>query len=270
MALLEIESLRIGFDTDRGFIRAVNGVSLQVQAGQTLGLVGESGSGKSVTGLAVMRLLPQPPGKWLGGAIRFAGQDIKTLKRKDLQALRGRAVGYVFQDPLSALNPVMRVGEQLMEGLCAHERVSRSAGRARVIEALRAVGLPDPEDRFQSYPHELSGGMRQRAMIAMAVLLRPQLLIADEPTTALDVTVQAQIIELFRELKRTIGMAVLLISHDIGVVAQLADSLAVMRAGEVVEQGPLRQVLTQPQQAYTRELLAAVPRWEQGSDAGAG
>ncbi|HEX9780368.1 MAG TPA: ABC transporter ATP-binding protein [bacterium] len=258
-ALLEIEGLHVLFRTDRGLVRAVNGASLRVGEGDTVGLVGESGCGKSVTASAVLGLVPSPPGELAAGRILFDGRDLARASREELRRVRGAKIGMVFQDPLSALNPVLTIEAQLTETLHAHERLSRADARARALEALRDVGLPDPAQHLKAYPHQLSGGMRQRVMIAMAIVLRPALLIADEPTTALDVTVQAQLIALLRELKRRHRMAMLLISHDLGVVVQLAERIAVMYAGHVVEEAPTVELFRRPRHPYTRGLLEAVP-----------
>ena len=258
--LLEIEALRVAFDTSQGTGFAVDGVSVSIAAGETLALVGESGCGKSVTALSVLRLLPEPPARLAGGAIRFRGQDIANLPPAALRRLRGRDIAMVFQEPMTALNPVIPIGAQLTEAIRTHEPVGRAAARARALALLETVRIPDAARRLDEYPHRLSGGMRQRAMIAMALACRPALLIADEPTTALDVTIQAQILDLLRTLQGELGMALLLITHNLGVVAGMADRVAVMYAGRIVEQGPARAVLTAPRHPYTAGLLAATPR----------
>ncbi len=260
MALLEIDNLQVGFDTEAGLMRAVDGVSLAVEAGQTLGLVGESGCGKSVTAASVLRLVPSPPGRMLGGAIRFDGRDVLALPRDALQQLRGREIAMVFQDPMTSLNPVFTVERQLWEVLALRFGMDRAAARARSAEMLRTVGIAEPEVRLAAYPHELSGGMKQRVMIAMALLCEPRLLIADEPTTALDVTVQAQILHLMRELQRERGTALLFITHDMGVIAEMCDQVAVMYAGRVVERRPVVALFEAPRHPYTRGLLDSVPR----------
>jgi peptide/nickel transport system ATP-binding protein len=257
--LLRVEGLSVAFDTGEGTVGAVDGIAFEVAAGETLALVGESGSGNSVTALALMGLLPAASAKVRGTAI-FGDTDLLAAPEPELRRLRGSEVAMIFQDPLSALNPVMRVGDQVAEQILAHEDVSREAARSRAVELLGRVGLQRPERQARAYPHELSGGMRQRAMIAMAISCGPKLLIADEPTTALDVTVQARILDLIRELGEEIGIAVLLITHDFGVVAQLADRVAVMRAGRLVEQGAVAEVFGSPRDSYTRALLDAVPR----------
>ncbi|MGD8290008.1 MAG: ABC transporter ATP-binding protein, partial [Gemmatimonadota bacterium] len=230
-ALLEIEDLRVGFETEEGLVHAVDGVSLVIREGETLGLVGESGCGKSVTASSILRLVPDPPGRILGGSIRFAGRDLLQVPREELPKIRGNDISMIFQDPMTSLNPVFTVEKQLGEVLQLKFGMDREAARSRAVEMLGTVGIPDPEDRLGSYPHELSGGMKQRVMIAMALLSRPKLLIADEPTTALDVTVQAQILHLIRELQREMGTSVLFITHDMGVIAQMCDDVAVMYAG---------------------------------------
>ncbi len=260
MPLLEIDNLQVGFDTEAGLPRAVDGVSMSVAAGQTLGLVGESGCGKSVTAASVLRLVPSPPGVMLGGAIRFDGQDILKLPRDALQQLRGREIAMVFQDPMTSLNPVFTIERQLWEVLSLRFGLDRAAARQRAAEMLRTVGIADPEARLAVYPHELSGGMKQRVMIAMALLCEPRLLIADEPTTALDVTVQAQILHLMRELQRKTGTALLFITHDMGVIAEMCDAVVVMYAGRVVERRPVVELFEAPRHPYTRGLLDSIPR----------
>ncbi len=263
-ALLEVRDLEITFFSDRGALTAVDGISFSIGAGETLGLVGESGCGKSVTGAALLKLLPR--GAKAGGSICYAGSEVTQLSGQALQRFRGKEVGMVFQDPLSALNPVLSIGEQMVETLKAHEVVSSQSARLRAQEVLDAVGMPDPSRVLSAYPHELSGGMRQRALIAMAILLRPKLLIADEPTTALDVTVQAQIIELLQRLRAEQRLAMILISHDLGVVAQLADIVAVMYAGRFVETGDMRAVFKHPRHPYTAGLLRSIPSLTRGAD----
>ncbi len=258
--LLEIDGLEVGFETEAGFVRAVDGVSLALHEGRTLGLVGESGCGKSVTASSILRLVPDPPGKIHGGAIRFDGRDILRMSREEILGIRGREISMIFQDPMTSLNPVFTVEKQLGEVLRIRGGMSREEARARSLEMLRKVGIPDPEARLGAYPHELSGGMKQRVMIAMALLGNPRLLIADEPSTALDVTVQAQILQLIRELQEETGAAVLFITHDMGVVAQMCDEVAVMYAGRVVEQGAVVDVFERSRHPYTRGLLRSVPR----------
>ena len=252
MSLLEVEELEVAFPTAHGRLRAVNGLSFTVEAGETLAIVGESGSGKSVAQLALLDLLP-PSAEVRSKRIAFDGRTL------DARKLRGRELAIVFQDPLSALHPLLSVGEQLSEVLETHERIARSAARTRAIAALAEVGIPAPAERFGAYPHELSGGMRQRVLIAMALLCRPRLVFADEPTTALDVTVQAQVLELLAGLRRTRGMALVLVTHSMGVVATAADRVLVMYAGAACECGPVERVFERPQHPYTRALLASVP-----------
>jgi oligopeptide/dipeptide ABC transporter ATP-binding protein len=260
MALLEIQDLQVGFQTEDGIVRAVDGVTLQIEAGQTLGVVGESGCGKSVTASSILRLVPSPPGVMLGGAIRFGGRDILQLPREALAALRGREIAMIFQDPMTSLNPVFTIERQLGEVLALRFGLDRRAARERATQMLATVGIADPEARLAAYPHELSGGMKQRVMIAMALLCEPQLLIADEPTTALDVTVQAQILHLMREMQRTTGTALLFITHDMGVIAEMCDAVAVMYAGRVVERRPVVDLFEAPRHPYTRGLLDSIPR----------
>jgi oligopeptide/dipeptide ABC transporter ATP-binding protein len=259
--LLEVRDLRTRVDTEYGPADVVDGVSFDLAAGETLALVGESGSGKTQTALSLIGLVA-PQGRIAGGSVRFAGRDLVGLGERELRAIRGRDIGFVFQDPVAALNPVLRLGDQIVEVIRAHERCSRAAARARAVEMLRRVRLPDPERQARAYAHELSGGMCQRVVLALALACAPRLLIADEPTTALDVTVQAQICELLLELKAESGMALLLISHDLGVVAGMADRVAIMYAGRIVEEAPVQSLYTSPRHPYTRALLRAVPEIE--------
>ncbi len=258
--VLEVKALQTWFDTDEGVVKAVDGVSFSVQRGKVLGLVGESGSGKSVTNLSVLRLVPTPPGRYAGGQILFHGDDLLDLSEAELRKLRGKRIAMIFQEPMTSLNPYLRVSRQIGEVLELHEGMSRSQAHARSIELLEMVGIPDPAARVDQYPHEFSGGMRQRVMIAMALACKPELLLADEPTTALDVTIQAQILDLIRDLARELGTAVILVTHDLGVVAGMADDIAVMYAGRIVERGPVERVFANPQHPYTQGLLASVPR----------
>ena len=260
MALLKIDNLRVGFDTEEGLVRAVDGVSCHLDSGRTLGLVGESGCGKTVTASAVLRLVPSPPGRILGGAIRFAGADILQMDQEALSKIRGKEISMIFQDPMTSLNPIFTVERQMNEVLTLRFGLDREAARVRSAEMLRTVGIADPEDRLRSYPHELSGGMKQRVMIAMALLCEPKLLIADEPTTALDVTIQAQILRLIKELQGRTGAAVLFITHDMGVVAETCDEVAVMYAGRVVEQGDVVDIFERSKHPYTKGLLRSIPR----------
>jgi oligopeptide/dipeptide ABC transporter ATP-binding protein len=259
-ALLEIEDLEVGFETEAGLLHAVDQVSLKIRPGTTVGLVGESGCGKSVTAAAVLRLVPIPPGKILGGKIKFAERgDLLSLPTEELSSVRGQEIAMIFQDPMTSLNPVFTVGKQLVEVLTIRFGMDRAGARARAVDMLRTVGIPDPEARLVAYPHELSGGMKQRVMIAMALLSEPRLLIADEPTTALDVTIQAQILHLIRELQSRTGAAVLFITHDMGVVAEMCDEVAVMYAGRLVERGGIFEIFEHSRHPYTRGLLRSVP-----------
>jgi peptide/nickel transport system ATP-binding protein len=260
MAVLEVRDLRTEFHTDDGSFPAVDGVSFSVEAGQTLAIVGESGCGKSVTALSIMGLVPDPPGRITGGSIRFEGRELVGVPKRELLDLRGNGMAMIFQEPMSSLNPAFTIGDQIVEGILRHRKISRADAQARAIEVLRQVRIPAPEQRFHEYPHKLSGGMRQRAMIAMALACQPRLLIADEPTTALDVTIQAQIIELMRTLQAETGTAVILITHDLGVVAEVADEVAVMYAGKIVERAPAQALFEQPQHPYTVGLLGSIPR----------
>ena len=259
MALLEVQGLRTQFATDDGEFAAVDGISFAVEAGQTLAIVGESGCGKSVTSLSIMGLVP-PPGRVAAGSIRFDGQELIGLPERTLQGLRGNAMAMIFQEPMSSLNPAFTIGEQIVEGLRRHRQMSAAAARQRALQMLERVRIPAPEQRFDEHPHKLSGGMRQRAMIAMALANEPRLLIADEPTTALDVTIQAQILELMRTLQRESGTAIVLITHDLGVVAEVADEVAVMYSGSIVERAPVAALFAEPQHPYTVGLLGSVPR----------
>jgi peptide/nickel transport system ATP-binding protein len=266
LALLEINNLKVGFSTEAGFVHAVDGVSCGVDAGRTLGLVGESGCGKSVTATSILRLVPNPPGRVYGGEIRFAGVDLLKLPRDELPDVRGKEIAMVFQDPMTSLNPVFTVGKQMGEVLLLRFGMDRKAARDRSIEMLAMVGIADPASRLGNYPHELSGGMKQRVMIAMALLCEPRLLIADEPTTALDVTLQAQILELMRELKAESGAAIILITHDLGVVAEVCDEVAVMYAGEIVERASVDELFASPQHPYTVGLLGSIPRLDRRTE----
>ena len=258
--LLAVRDLQTHFFTDDGVVRAVDGVSFDLREGETLALVGESGSGKSVTSLSILRLVASPPGRIVGGSIRFRDRELLTLSEAEMRALRGRSISMIFQEPMTSLNPVFTCGAQIAEVLELHEGMRRAQARARTIELLRLVGIPSPEQRVDEYPHQMSGGMRQRVMIAMALACRPAILIADEPTTALDVTIQAQILELLLRLRRELGMAVLLITHDLGVVAETADRVAVMYAGQVVEACEVRAAFHATRHPYTAGLLASLPR----------
>jgi oligopeptide transport system ATP-binding protein len=257
--LLSVKDLRVYFQSEDGTVKAVDGINFEVKRGETLGIVGESGSGKTVANLALMKLIPTPPGKIVSGSINFNGADILKLSPAELRDLRGKRIAMIFQDPMTSLNPFMRVSKQLMEVTRLHLGHSKAEARAHAIEMLEHVGIPDATDRVDSYPHEFSGGMRQRVMIAMALSCKPELLIADEPTTALDVTIQAQILELIKELKAETGTSVILITHDLGVVAGMTDHLIMMYAGKIFEQAPTRELFARPGNPYTRGLLRSVP-----------
>jgi peptide/nickel transport system ATP-binding protein len=258
--LLEVRNLRTWFETDRGLFKAVDGISFEVGRSRTVGLVGESGCGKSVTSLSLMGLVPTPPGQVSADAIRFEGQDLLSLSAQARRHLRGGRMSMVFQEPMTSLNPVHTIGRQIVEAIRAHSDVSASAARQRAIEVLELVRIPSPAQRFDDFPHHLSGGMRQRVMIAMALACEPALLIADEPTTALDVTIQAQILELLRDLQQRLGMAILIITHDLGVIAELVDEVIVMYAGQIVERAPVNSLFADPQHPYTIGLLGSIPR----------
>jgi peptide/nickel transport system ATP-binding protein len=260
VALLEIRDLKTWFRTDGGMVRAVDGVSLSVDRGETLAVVGESGSGKTVTARSVLKLLDMPPGQFVGGQILWQGRDIIPLGTSEMDRIRSKEIGMVFQEPMTSLNPVYTVGEQIAESLRTHERVSRAAAMEGAVEMLRLVQIPNAERRVSDYPHQFSGGMRQRVMIAMALACKPQLLIADEPTTALDVTIQAQILELLAEMKERLGMAIMLITHAMGVVAENAQRVAVMYAGKVVEQAEVDALFENPRHPYTQGLIRSIPR----------
>ncbi|HYC72580.1 MAG TPA: ABC transporter ATP-binding protein [Opitutaceae bacterium] len=259
MALLSVQDLRVSFHTRAGVVRAVDGVSFSVARGETLGLVGESGSGKSVTCQSLLRLIPTPPGRIEGGTAAFDGIDLLSAPADRLRAVRGRRIGMIFQDPMTSLNPYLRISDQLIEPLIVHEKISRADALARGLAMLEAVGINDAARRLHAYPHEFSGGMRQRVMIAMALIARPDLLVADEPTTALDVTVQAQILDLLKRLQRESGLAVIFVTHDLGVVSGLCDRVQVMYAGRVVESAPARTLFQAPRHPYTRALQRSVP-----------
>src|SRR5262244_127734 len=257
--LLEVRNLHTYFQTREGLVRAVQGVTFYLDRGELLGLVGESGCGKSITALSVMRLVA-PPGKIVAGEILFEGRNLLTLSNAEMRDVRGNDIAMIFQDPMTSLNPVFTVGEQIAEALRLHRRLSRKAARAAAVDAMREVAIPDPALRADDYPHQLSGGMRQRVMIAMALACDPKLLIADEPTTALDVTIQAQVLELLNNLRRTRELAVLLITHDLGVVAEVADRVAVMYTGKIVEEAPVKELFARPKHPYTEGLLQSVPK----------
>ena len=256
--MLEVSRLTTVFDRPSGPVAAVDDVTFTVNEGETLGLVGESGSGKSVTALSIMRLV-QPPGRIASGSIRFNGRELLTLSESDMREVRGAGIALIFQEPMTALNPVFTIGDQIRETLLVHRRASRRDARTRAVELLEAVRIPDAASRVNDYPHQLSGGMRQRVLIAMALACRPTLVIADEPTTALDVTIQAEILDLLRDMRSRLGLSLLFITHDLGVIAGTADRVAVMYAGRIVEEGPVRDVFHRPRHPYTRGLLASIP-----------
>jgi peptide/nickel transport system ATP-binding protein len=266
MALLEVDNLQTHFRTPDGVNRAVDGISFAVEAGETVAIVGESGCGKSVTANSILRLVPQPPGR-IGGAIRFQGRDLLKLSERAMREVRGNDISMIFQEPMTSLNPVLTIGRQIAEPLRLHQGLSRESVEQRVVEMLGLVGIAEPRRRTREYPHQLSGGMRQRVMIAIALACRPKLLIADEPTTALDVTIQAQILNLMTDLKRRVGAAIILITHDLGVVAETAERVMVMYAGRKVEEAPVAELFRSPRHPYTRGLLSAVPKL--GSSLGA-
>ena len=258
--LLEIRGLQTEFATDDGVVRAVDGIDLAIERGETLGLVGESGCGKTVTAMSVLKLIPMPPGRITGGQILWRGRDLVPLRSHDMQEIRSKEIAIIFQEPMTSLNPVYTVGDQISEVIRQHEGLRRRAALERAVDMLRLVHIPNPERRVRDYPHQFSGGMRQRVVIAMALSCNPALLIADEPTTALDVTIQAQILELLAEIKSRLGMAIILITHAMGVVAETAQRVAVMYAGKVVEEAPVEQLFAQPSHPYTQGLIRSIPR----------
>jgi len=258
--VLEIEGLKTFFFTRQGVVKAVDDVSFALRRGETLAIVGESGCGKSMTALSIMRLIPDPPGRIVGGSVRLEGRDLLTLDNASLRDVRGNRISMIFQEPMTSLNPVLTIGEQIGEAVALHQKLSKAEIRGRVIELLRLVRIPEPGQRAREYPHQLSGGMRQRAMIAMALACKPTVLIADEPTTALDVTIQAQILDLILELQSSLGTALLLITHDLGVVAETADRVIVMYAGRKVEEADVEPLFALPLHPYTRGLMASIPR----------
>ena len=258
--LLEVKDLSVSFNTYAGEVQALRGINFSVDRGETLAIVGESGSGKSVTVQTIMRLIPMPPGEIKNGEILFDGEDLVKASPERMRELRGGKIGMIFQDPMTSLNPTIKVGKQIMEGILIHKNVTKEEAKQQAIEMLRKVGIPKPEERFHQYPHEFSGGMRQRAVIAIALSCEPDLLICDEPTTALDVTIQAQILDLINELKKELNIAVILITHDLGVVAETADRVIVMYAGEKLEEAPVRELFKNPKHPYTWGLLKSLPR----------
>ncbi len=257
--ILEVKNLRTSFFTEEGEVKAVDDVSFNVFKGKTLGIVGESGSGKSVTSLSIMRLIPNPPGKVVGGEILYKGKDLLKMDLAEMRKIRGNEISMIFQEPMTSLNPVFTIGNQLFEAIELHQDLPSSEVKNKAIEMLQLVGIPSPEKRLYDYPHQLSGGMRQRVMIAMALSCNPSLLIADEPTTALDVTIQAQILDLLRELQEKVGLGIILITHDLGVVAEIAHEVVVMYAGRVAEQGNVKEIFGNPKHPYTRGLLNSIP-----------
>lgn len=258
--MLSVRDLEVSFKTFGGEVQAIRGVSFDLYKGETLAVVGESGCGKSVTANTIMGLIPQPPGKIRNGKVVFKNRDLTKLNKKALREIQGVDISMIFQDPMTALNPTLKIGEQLMEGLRTHHKVSRAEAKRKAVEMLNLVGISNPEERLKQYPHQFSGGMRQRIVIAIALICEPELLIADEPTTALDVTIQAQILELFDEIQRKTGVGIILITHDLGVVAKIADRIAVMYAGKIIEIGNKREIFYDPQHPYTQGLLNSVPR----------
>ena len=264
--ILDIKDLVIHYETDDGVVEAVNGIDIQLEHGKTLGLVGETGSGKTTTALSILRLVPDPPGVIKNGSILLDGKDILNMPQKELEAIRGNTVSMIFQDPMTSLNPLFKIGDQITEAILTHHKIKKEDAKKRALEMLKLVGIPSPEKRFHSYPHEFSGGMRQRAMIAMALSCEPELLIADEPTTALDVTIQAQIMELMKEMKEKTGVSIMLITHDMGVVAEMADKIMVMYAGMVIEYATAREIFKDPKHPYTKGLLASIPRKDKDID----
>ena len=260
MSLLEVNNLKVGFDTDQGFLTALDDISFKIEKGQTLGIVGESGCGKSISALSIMRLIPSPPGKIYGGDILFKKKSILSLKEKEIRNIRGNSISMIFQEPMTSLNPVFSVGNQIAEAISSHQKNLRKSNvMNKTIEMLELVGIPEAQKRLNEYPHQLSGGMRQRVMIAMALSCGPELLIADEPTTALDVTIQAQILELINKLQKELNMAVILITHDLGVVAESCNNVAVMYAGKIIEYGTTEDIFYRPRHHYTKGLIDSIP-----------
>ena len=268
-AVLEIDNLQTHFFTSAGVLKAVDGVSYSVKSGETLGVVGESGCGKSVTALSVLRLVANPPGRIVGGAIRFLGKDLLKVSETEMESIRGNDVSMIFQEPMTSLNPLFTVGRQIAEAIALHQGLSKKDAHDKAIEMLRRVSMPEPEKRSNVYPHQMSGGMRQRVMIAMALSCNPKVLIADEPTTALDVTIQAQILDLMRDLQESFGTAIVLITHDMGVVAENADRVVVMYAGRKVEEAPVADLFDQPGHPYTKGLLGSIPHLDEVALSGA-
>ncbi|ADO77591.1 ABC transporter ATP-binding protein [Halanaerobium praevalens] len=265
-ALVEVNNLKTYFYTEEGVVKAVDGVDYEIYPGETLGIVGESGCGKSVTSLSIMRLVESPPGEIAGGEIKFKGKDLTKISEKEMRQIRGNDISMIFQEPMTSLNPVYTVGDQIMEAIMLHKKVNRKEAKKQAIDMLQKVGIPLPEQRVDEYPHQLSGGMRQRVMIAMALSCDPQLLIADEPTTALDVTIQAQILELMNSLKKSYGMSIMMITHDLGVIAEVSDRVAVMYAGKVVEYTDVDTLFADPKHPYTWGLMNSIPKLDKDVD----
>jgi oligopeptide/dipeptide ABC transporter ATP-binding protein len=257
--ILEVKNLHTSFFTDRGEVKAIENVNFDLYKGKTVGIVGESGCGKSVTSLSIMRLIPNPPGKIMSGEILYKGRDLLKLSMEEMRKIRGNEISMIFQEPMTSLNPVFTIGNQLVEAILLHQDLSKGEAINKAVEMLRLVGIPAPDKRIKDYPHQLSGGMRQRVMIAMALSCNPQILIADEPTTALDVTIQAQILDLLRDLQQKVGLSLMLITHDLGVVAEMAHEVVVMYAGKVVERAPVKEIFANPKHPYTRGLLNSIP-----------
>lgn len=264
--ILEVRGLKTHFHTKRGVSKAVDGIDFTLRKGETLGIVGESGCGKSITSLSILRLIPSPPGKIADGQILFKGRDLVTLPEKDMRKIRGNEISMIFQEPMTSLNPVIPVGEQIAEALRLHQKLGKKAAASKAVEMLQLVGIPSPEKRAKQEPFQLSGGMRQRVMIAMALACTPEVLIADEPTTALDVTIQAQILELIKDLQKKLGMGVIMITHDLGVVAETCDTVAVMYAGNIIEHASTKEIFANPKHPYTRGLLESLPKIDEDQE----
>jgi oligopeptide/dipeptide ABC transporter ATP-binding protein len=264
--ILRVKDLRTYFNTDEGVVKAVDGVSFDLRKGETLGIVGESGSGKSVTNLSVINMIPSPPGKIAGGEVLFMGQDLLAMPQHEIRKIRGNKISMIFQDPMTSLNPFLRISNQMMETIILHQGLKKEEAKAKAIDMLKLAGIPAPEKRIDQYPHQFSGGMRQRGMIAMSLSCNPEILIADEPTSALDVTIQAQILDLMKDLTARLGTAVILITHSLGVVAGMCDTLCVMYAGRIVERGPTDEIFASPKHPYTQGLIKSVPRLDVASD----
>jgi len=264
--ILQVKDLRTYFNTDEGVVKAVDGVTFDLRKGETLGLVGESGSGKSVTNLSVINMIPSPPGKIVGGEILFMGKDLLKIPAKEICEIRGNKISMVFQDPMTSLNPFLKISTQMIETIVLHQGLDKKAAKDKAIEMLKLAGIPSPEKRIDQYPHQFSGGMRQRVMIAMSLSCNPEILIADEPTSALDVTIQAQILDLMKDLTKRLGTAVILITHSLGVVAGMCDNLCVMYAGRIVERGPTTDIFESPKHPYTQGLISSVPRLDKATN----